>query len=40
MGYTGPMGFASEQTNAWYATRARVGFGLIITECIVANPYS
>ena len=39
MGYTGPMGFASEQTNAWYATRARGGFGLIITECIVANPY-
>lgn len=39
MGYTGPMGFASEQTNAWYATRARGGFGLIFTECIVANPY-
>lgn len=39
MGYTGPLGFASEQTNAWYATRARGGFGLIITECIVANPY-
>ena len=39
MGYTGPNGFASEQTNAWYATRARGGFGLIITECIVANPY-
>ena len=35
MGYTGPMGFASEQTNAWYATRARGGFGLIITECNV-----
>ena len=39
MGYTGPNGFASEQTNAWYATRARGGFGLIITECIVVNPY-
>ncbi|MCD8013158.1 MAG: NADH:flavin oxidoreductase [Lachnospiraceae bacterium] len=39
MGYTGPDGYASEQTNAWYATRARGGFGLIITECIVANPY-
>lgn len=39
MGYTGPEGYASEQTNAWYATRARGGFGLIITECIVANPY-
>lgn len=39
MGYTGPYGFASDQTYAWYATRARGGFGLIITECIVANPY-
>jgi len=39
MGYTGPDGFASDQTNAWYATRARGGFGLIITECVVANPY-
>lgn len=39
MGYTGPEGYPSEQTNAWYATRARGGFGLIITECIVANPY-
>lgn len=39
MGYTGPEGYASEQTNAWYATRARGGFGLIITECIVANPF-
>lgn len=39
MGYTGPEGYASEETNAWYATRARGGFGLIITECVVANPY-
>ncbi len=39
MGYTGPDGYAGEQTNAWYATRARGGFGLIITECVVANPY-
>lgn len=39
LGYTGPEGYASEQTNAWYATRARGGFGLIITECVVANPY-
>lgn len=39
MGYTGPEGYASDQTNAWYATRARGGFGLIITECAVANPY-
>lgn len=39
MGYTGPEGYASEQSNTWYATRARGGFGLIITECVVANPY-
>jgi len=39
MGYTDPDGYASEQSNAWYATRARGGFGLIITECVVANPY-
>lgn len=39
MGYTGPEGYASDQSNAWYATRARGGFGLIITECVVANPY-
>lgn len=39
MGYTDPEGYASDQSNAWYATRARGGFGLIITECVVANPY-
>jgi len=39
MGYSGPGGYPSEQTQAWYATRARGGFGLIITECVVANPY-
>lgn len=39
MGYTGPNGFTSDQSNAWYAARARGGFGLIITECVVANPY-
>lgn len=39
MGYTGAEGYPSEQSNAWYATRARGGFGLIITECVVANPY-
>src|SRR5208283_1675944 len=38
MGYTGPYGFPSDQTLAWYATRAKGGFGLIITECIMANP--
>ena len=40
MGYTGPDGYASEQSYAWYATRARGGFGLIITECVVANPFA
>ncbi len=39
LGYTGPAGYPSEQTAAWYATRARGGFGLVITECIVANPF-
>ncbi len=39
MGYSGPEGYTSEQSNAWYATRARGGFGLIITECVVSNPY-
>lgn len=39
MGYTGPEGYASDESNAWYAARARGGFGLIITECVVANPY-
>lgn len=39
MGYTGSEGYASEESNAWYAARARGGFGLIITECVVANPY-
>ena len=40
MGYTGPMGYPSEQSIAWYATRARGGFGLLITECVVMNPHS
>jgi len=39
MGYTGPLGYPSQQTLAWYATRARGGFGLIITECVVMNPH-
>jgi 2,4-dienoyl-CoA reductase-like NADH-dependent reductase (Old Yellow Enzyme family) len=39
MGYTMPGGYTSEQTNAWYAMRAQGSFGLIITECVVANPY-
>lgn len=39
MGFTGPLGYHSEQNTAWYAMRARGGFGLIITECVVMNPY-
>ena len=37
MGYTGPLGYPSEQSIAWYATRARGGFGLLITEAVVMN---
>ncbi|MDO9263193.1 MAG: NADH:flavin oxidoreductase [Desulfosalsimonadaceae bacterium] len=39
MGYTGPNGYHSDQNTAWYAMRARGGFGLIITECVVMNPH-
>lgn len=39
MGYTGPYGFPSQESLAWYATRARGGFGLIITEATVINPH-
>ena len=39
MGYTGPDGYHSDQNTAWYAMRARGGFGLIITECVVMNPH-
>lgn len=39
MGYTNPLGYSGEQSMAWYATRARGGFGLIITECTVVNPH-
>jgi len=39
MGYTGPNGYISDHTLAWFATRARGGFGLIITECFVMNPH-
>lgn len=39
MGYTGPNGYHSDQSTAWYAMRARGGFGLIITECVVMNPH-
>jgi 2,4-dienoyl-CoA reductase-like NADH-dependent reductase (Old Yellow Enzyme family) len=39
MGYSGPNGYVSDHTLAWFATRARGGFGLIITECFVMNPH-
>ncbi|MFA6013005.1 MAG: NADH:flavin oxidoreductase [Desulfobacteraceae bacterium] len=39
MGYTDPNGYHSDQSTAWYAMRARGGFGLIITECVVMNPH-
>ncbi len=39
MTYTGPNGYLSDQSLAWYAARARGGFGLIITECMVVNPH-
>ena len=39
MGYTNPFGYHGEQNTAWYAMRARGGFGLIITECVVMNPH-
>jgi len=39
MGFTGPNGYLDDQNTAWYAMRARGGFGLIITECVVMNPH-
>jgi len=39
MGFTGPNGYHGDQNTAWYAMRARGGFGLIITECVVMNPH-
>lgn len=39
MAYSDPDGYCSEQWLAWYAARARGGFGLIITDCVVANPF-
>ncbi len=38
-GLSGPNGYHTDTNTAWYATRARGGFGLIITECCVMNPY-
>jgi len=39
MTYSAPDGYISDQSLAWYAARARGGFGLIITECMVTNPH-
>jgi 2,4-dienoyl-CoA reductase-like NADH-dependent reductase (Old Yellow Enzyme family) len=39
MVYSNPGGYNSEQWLAWYAARAKGGFGLIITDCVVVNPY-
>jgi 2,4-dienoyl-CoA reductase-like NADH-dependent reductase (Old Yellow Enzyme family) len=39
MGYTGPLGYPSEDSLAYYSTRARGGFGLIITEASMINPH-
>ena len=39
MVYSDPDGYNSEQWLAWYAARAKGGFGLIITDCVVVNPY-
>ena len=40
MVYSDPDGYCSEQWLAWYAARAKGGFGLIITDATVVNPYS
>ena len=39
MVYADPEGYVSEQNLAWYAARAKGGFGLIIIECTVVNPH-
>jgi 2,4-dienoyl-CoA reductase-like NADH-dependent reductase (Old Yellow Enzyme family) len=39
MVYSDPDGYNSEQWSAWYAARAKGGFGLIITDATVVNPY-
>ena len=38
MVYSDPDGYNSEQWLAWYAARAKGGFGLIITDATVVNP--
>ena len=40
MVYSDPEGYNSEQWLAWYAARAKGGFGLIITDCVVVNPFT
>ncbi len=40
MVYSDPDGYNSEQWLAWYAARAKGGFGLIITDATVVNPYT
>lgn len=40
MVYSNPNGFNSEQWTAWYAARAKGGFGLIITDATVVNPHT
>ncbi len=39
MVYSDADGYNSEQWLAWYAARAKGGFGLIITDATVVNPY-
>ncbi len=39
MGYTDPLGYPGDQVLAHYATRARGGFGLLITEAVMINPH-
>jgi 2,4-dienoyl-CoA reductase-like NADH-dependent reductase (Old Yellow Enzyme family) len=40
MVYSDADGYNSEQWLAWYAARAKGGFGLIITDATVVNPYT
>jgi 2,4-dienoyl-CoA reductase-like NADH-dependent reductase (Old Yellow Enzyme family) len=39
VGYAAPDGYPNDQYLAFYATRARGGFGLIITTAAMVNPY-
>ncbi len=39
VGYASPDGYPNDQYLAHYATRARGGFGLIITTAAMVNPY-